>query len=133
LGDGRITLNAVNTAVKAAQRQLSATRERFIEHGWDVVVGASGTFKAVAELAKAQGLPIHADFLEATLARCLQAGHVDALKFAGLREDRRAVFMGGLCILVALCRELNIKPFGIAQGALREGLLNYLVTALRAP
>lgn len=126
--DDRITRNACDTAIHAAQQALKPHQQAFRQHSWLRVMGASGTFKALAELSNAQrpAAAINLAYLEQVLDRCIAAGSVRQLNFRGLREDRRAVFMGGLCILLALYRELGIAEVEIASGALREGLLRGL-------
>jgi exopolyphosphatase/guanosine-5'-triphosphate,3'-diphosphate pyrophosphatase len=53
----------------------------------------------------------------------LRAGHVDRLRLAGLRDDRRAVLGGGLATLRAVFSLLGIDRMQAARGALRHGVL----------
>jgi exopolyphosphatase/guanosine-5'-triphosphate,3'-diphosphate pyrophosphatase len=57
------------------------------------------------------------------IERCIDAGHVDRLQLRGLRDDRRPVIGGGLAVLAALMRELDIKEIAPAKGALRQGVI----------
>jgi len=128
-GDGKITQSHCNSAIAAAQQQIRASADAYRAHQWKLTMGASGTFKALHEilLARGQKPSITATFLEQILTEAIALGQVSHLKFKGLREDRRSVFMGGLCILVGLYRALQIEHAHIATGALREGLLRSLV------
>ena len=53
----------------------------------------------------------------------IKAGHVEALAFKGLSEERRAVFAGGVSILSATFEALEIERMRGSESALREGLL----------
>lgn len=51
---------------------------------------------------------------------------------AGLRDDRRPVLAGGLCILYTLCVLLDIAELTPTKGALRQGVIVELDARLRA-
>lgn len=130
---GAITTSACAAAITQAQTALEPWRARFCRLGWQQVMGASGTFKALEELrlggtkrADAAPLVLSADFIEAILQRCIEQQHLEQLQLPGLRADRKAVLLGGLCILVALVRSFQLTNIQIAAGALREGLLHHL-------
>lgn len=133
-GSGKITRTNCDSAIAAARQQVQPYSKKMQEHGWRHVMGASGTFKALHEILVARGQTpaIGANFLEDIMAECIACETVANLKFKGLREDRRAVFMGGICILLGLYRELKISSASIATGALREGLLRELVSTQKA-
>jgi len=84
----------------------------------------------VAEILQLAGWPegeIHIDGLN-WLVKCLvRAGHAQNVRLEGLREDRRAVIGGGVSILRALMKLLNIDTLRVAPGALRHGVLFEMV------
>lgn len=127
---GSITKDRIDQAIATAKELIEPHQSAYMEQTWKRVMGASGTFKALCELLsnrhKSDHFTISAADLERTLARCIRAGHVDKLTFRGLREDRRAVFMGGICILQGIFQSLALTHCEIANGALREGLLSKL-------
>lgn len=126
--DGRIEDTAFNAAIAEARAQISPWREAYQRVGWQHVLGASGTFRAVEEIAHASGQrSLTRAWLKQLIDGCIEAGSVAALDFEGLREDRRAIFCGGLAILYGLLLELDIEQFAVTNGALREGLLAELV------
>jgi exopolyphosphatase/guanosine-5'-triphosphate,3'-diphosphate pyrophosphatase len=53
----------------------------------------------------------------------LRAGDCNKLQLAGLRPDRIPVLAGGFAIMAAIFDELNILSMGVADTALREGVL----------
>jgi exopolyphosphatase/guanosine-5'-triphosphate,3'-diphosphate pyrophosphatase len=55
---------------------------------------------------------------------------MDKLALPGLKEDRRAVVGGGLCILYTLLTQFGIEELLPAKGALRQGVIFDLVERL---
>ncbi|MCJ8317164.1 Ppx/GppA family phosphatase [Idiomarina sp.] len=103
------------------------------QHSWQRVLGASGTFRAVSEIAHAEGqTQLTREWLTELMKRCAKKGTVEALDFPGLREDRKAVLAGGLAILAGITEALNIEEFEVTYGALREGLLAQLANEVTA-
>ena len=123
--DGRVTDKSLRRAQVACLQELEPISEAFTEKGWDEVLGASGTIKAVAKVCQAAG------WTEGTITReCLDKivqsyrlhGNTD-LKLPGLSDDRQAVFLGGVLVLAALFESLQLTKMVAAEWALREGLL----------
>ena len=128
--DGRIDKPAWRAAVLDARLELRPHRQRFIEHGWDLAIGASGTVKSVAEICRQQGWSeqgITWAGLRKLRKALLAAGHAEALRLEGLSEERRPVLAGGVAILYALFESLEIGEMTVSPGALREGLLHDLL------
>ncbi|WP_157981010.1 Ppx/GppA family phosphatase [Idiomarina tyrosinivorans] len=125
--DGRISAEAVNAAVSHAETQLAAIAGDYQHANWHTTLGASGTFRALAEMAAAENRSlIDANWVDEVIVRCIQQGHIQRLRFSGLRQDRRAVLIGGLTVLRGLIRSLGFNQISVSQGALREGLLAIL-------
>lgn len=123
-----ITRQRFNDAIQQSRSQISGLKQQYQQVGWQHVLGASGTFRAVAEIALAENhAQLTTAWLAALIERCIATGHVQKLDFAGLRDDRRAILCGGLAILMGILAELQISQFGVTNGALREGLLAELV------
>ena len=97
---------------------------------WQAVYGASGTVGAVSDMARAEQWTdgaITLQVLDQLHDRLLDAGHVDRVALAGLKDDRRAVIGGGLSILRALCNVLRLDRIEPARGALRHGVLYEMI------
>ena len=124
--DGLFTDEIFYRAEIAAQAVLEEALSTYPPHSWDTAYGASGTVGAVGEILHLAGWPegeIHIDGLN-WLVKCLvRAGSAHHIHLEGLREDRRAVIGGGVSILRALMKLLQIETLRVAPGALRHGVL----------
>lgn len=124
-GDGLLSAAAFNAAIAAACVVLKPVAASFCEHGWDRVLGASGTIQAVQEvlLASAVDERITLARLETLMQRCIDAGRLELLAISGLSPERSPVFAAGLAVLIAIFRTLGVSDMLLAGGALREGLV----------
>ncbi len=130
---GEITPDNVELAIQAATKLITPYTDDYQQHGWLRVLGASGTFRALTEIAAAEKQPgLTQSWLSELIQRCIRQGQVDSLNFAGLRDDRRAVLMGGITILLAVLKVLSVDDFEVTSGALREGLLAQLANEITA-
>jgi len=130
---GEIQPDSVEQAVQTATTFIQPYAKDYQRHGWLRVLGASGTFRALSEIATAEKQPaLTQSWLGELIQRCIQQGQVGRLNFAGLRDDRRTVLMGGITILFALLKTLNVDEFEVTTGALREGLLAQLANEITA-
>ena len=123
--EGKVTEKLVTKALIACLQELEPVKDEFIQAGWQQVLGASGSIKAVAKVCEANGWSdgtITLDSLEKILAIYLKHGKLDA-QIAGLSDDRQPVFLGGVIVLAALFDGLELKRMVAAEWALREGLL----------
>ncbi|HEY1090412.1 MAG TPA: exopolyphosphatase, partial [Burkholderiaceae bacterium] len=93
------------------------------------------TVGAVADILAASGITdgsITTEALRWCIRQCLAAGHVDKLDLPGLKNDRRSVVGGGLCILYTLLTQFGIERLQPARGALRQGVIFDLVVRREA-
>jgi exopolyphosphatase/guanosine-5'-triphosphate,3'-diphosphate pyrophosphatase len=135
LPDGRLTAQGFRDAQVAAGAQFEEAIATFTPERWAEALGSSGTVGAVAQILAAEGITdgrITPEGLAMLIERCVAAGQVDRLDFAGLRTDRRPVLPGGLCILYTLCALLGIDSLKPAKGALRQGVIVELDARLRS-
>jgi exopolyphosphatase/guanosine-5'-triphosphate,3'-diphosphate pyrophosphatase len=124
--DGRIGARNFGAACVAAQAALEGSLGVLGSERWDNVYGASGTVGAVADVLRAEGISdgtITAPALNTVVKRLIDAGHVDRVQLAGLKDDRRAVIGGGLAIVRALIDLLQLDRIATARGALRHGVM----------
>ena len=106
--------------------EFTPFRTHYLERGWKRVIGCSGTLKATAAILHALGGPewtITRASLDELIERCLAAGDLDKAKLPALSNDRKAVYLGGLAIIDACFRELEVEQMQVCEAALREGLL----------
>lgn len=129
----KLSAQRFDSAIEQSRAQVRALRHQYQKIGWQSVLGASGTFRALAEIAQAEKQAILTRaWLASLITRAINAGHVEKLDFLGLREDRRAILCGGLAILMGILTELSVEQFDVTNGALREGLLAEMVATATA-
>lgn len=124
---GQFTASAFEHAEIAAQAILEEAAALVVPLGWDAAYGSSGTVGAVADVLAAAGWPpgvISRDGLEWLVDRLLAARSAERVRLDGLRDDRRPVIGGGVAVLRALFRLLEIDEMRPAAGALRHGVLH---------
>lgn len=123
--DGNLSAQNFSAAIAAAQTMITPVAKDFIKLGWQSVLGGSGTMQALAEILimRQQAPMITPAFLQEIQQELILTKKVEAISFAGLREDRAAVLASGLSILIALFDALKITGLTLSKGALREGLL----------
>jgi len=125
-GDGRIGARSFNAARVAAQAALEGAQGVLAAERWDTVYGASGTVGAVSDVLRAEGMTdgtITAAALDTLVRRLVDAGHVDRVNLAGLKDDRRPVIGGGVAVVRGLMDLLELDRVVPARGALRHGVM----------
>lgn len=134
-GDGTISRPRIQMALVAAGTRLRAIQQPFRKMGWIEAVGASGTIRSVANIAKENGWSddgvITPDALDALIDVMIASGHIEQLDITGLSPERTNVLAGGVCILRAAFDRLKIERMIVSDGALREGLLYDLLGRIR--
>ncbi|UCV00842.1 Ppx/GppA phosphatase family protein [Acidovorax radicis] len=124
--NGEFTVDALRGAEIAAKAVLDEAVGTFRPDAWDVAYGSSGTAGAVGDVLAAAGGPtgiITREGLNWLRDRLLRAQTAERLRMDGLKDERRAVIGGGLCVLRAVFDLLDIREMHVAQGALRQGAL----------
>jgi exopolyphosphatase/guanosine-5'-triphosphate,3'-diphosphate pyrophosphatase len=132
--DGRITEQAMDSAMLACGLELRPVKASFRAALWDRAVGSSGTIKAIGEVVRLAGWSdegITRQALKKLRRALVSAGHVDRLQLAGLTDDRRPVLAGGVAVLSAVFKALGIERMLVSDLALREGLLYELLGHIR--
>ena len=127
---GRVSEGALRRAVIAAQAVLDEVLEVFVPGSWDAVYASSGTAGALADMLGLAGFPpglITREGIDWVAERLVRAGHVDAVRLEGLKDDRRPVLAGGLSVMLALFDLFGWTVVHRAQGALRQGALVDLI------
>lgn len=129
--DNTLNLSRFRKAEQMAIQQISEHQKTFQSEGWDAVVGTSGTIQAILALGQHLGAfayEVTQDTLDEVIAAMLAAKSVARLTAAlNVAPERAAVFPGGLAILSALFKSLQLDAMVVSDGALREGLLQDLM------
>ena len=124
--DGQFREGAFERAEIAAQAFLDEALTAYRRERWDVAYGSSGTIGAVSDVLTAAGAApglISRDGLDWMQRRLVDGRSAERLRLDGLKDDRRAVIGGGLSVLRAVFRLLDIEEMVAAAGALRHGVL----------
>jgi exopolyphosphatase/guanosine-5'-triphosphate,3'-diphosphate pyrophosphatase len=132
-GDGRYTEDKLNRAITAAEVELETVAARYRAQDWDHALGASGTCNAIERVLLETGLSpdgITATGLQSLRNAIVEAGSMQSLSLPGLSDIRREVFVGGVAILSAVFRSLELEKMTAVGSALREGLLVELIGRL---
>jgi exopolyphosphatase/guanosine-5'-triphosphate,3'-diphosphate pyrophosphatase len=94
------------------------------------VIGTSGTARAIDSVLRENGWSetgITRKGLDKLVRKLVKAGKTRELKLAGLSEERRPVFAGGVAVMSALFRALDLDFMRVSDGSLREGVLHDLI------
>lgn len=133
--DGKISESRLREAELRVQLRLEPVREEYLELGWQVVTGASGSIKAIQEVVAREGWSregITLESLQRLRTALLDMGQVSAAANRWQLEPARAkVFPGGFVVLHSLCEALNIQRLEVSEGALREGVIYDLLGRIR--
>ncbi|MBI2801358.1 MAG: exopolyphosphatase [Gammaproteobacteria bacterium] len=124
--DGKIDAKRLRAAEIIARQELEPIAESFRAHGWQTVVGASGTLLAIAEILSSSGWSsdgITRAGLRELRAAIIELGSAEALAKLNVAVDRRPVFAGGLAIALGAFEELGFERMQVSDSALREGVL----------
>lgn len=132
--DGRFTPEAFQAAQVAAGAELEEGLTLFRRELWQEALGSSGTVGAVSQILAAAGQTdgrVTPEALRWCIERCLEAGSQEKLQLPGLKDDRRPVVAGGLCILYTLLAQFGIDELLPTKGALRQGVIFDLAERLQ--
>jgi exopolyphosphatase/guanosine-5'-triphosphate,3'-diphosphate pyrophosphatase len=127
--NGVIRRDDFRRAETAAMLELSTFERRFRGLGWKAAYGSSGTALAIATLLGESGITRKG--LKRLRATLCEKGSIQKLDLPGLDPERATVLPGGLAILMAVFKRLEIDTMKPASGALREGLLYDLLGRIR--
>lgn len=123
--DGKITAKRFRRARDRAMDELQPFRPQFRTQPWEVAIGTSGTLQAVQFAINGLNSTkiVTQDTLADLIKRLCSIGHVEALTTDVCNQNRAPVFAGGVAIVDAVMKTLDIHELHVTDGALREGVL----------
>jgi len=124
--DGVLSQDKFYRALIHALIELEPHIKRFKSTGWEMAIGSSGTVKAIARLIEAGGLgerEITLPHINELINRVVACQTIKKLSLPGLKPERVATLAGGLVILKAVFKSLNIDSMSVSTYAMREGIL----------
>ena len=113
---GELSRRRFKDAQTAAALELRPLRKTFRVGGWDEVVGSSGTIRAIASVLHESGWThgtITGGGLKKLRKSLERAGHIDRISFSGVSVERRPVFPGGVAVLDACFRSLELEEMRV--------------------
>lgn len=132
--NGQLRREFFREAETAAGLEFRTIAAPMRDAGCRDALGSSGTIEAVADLVRANQLsggPITLDALKKLRKLLVQKGKTENLDLPGMKADRRPVLAGGLAILIAAFKSLDLETMTLSAGALREGVLYDLIGRIR--
>ena len=124
--EGQLTRRAFETAEVAAMAVLDEAFDAYHPDQWDTAYGSAGTVGAIGDVLVAAGWPegsISMDGLDWILDKLVSAQSIDRMRLPGMREDRKSIIGGGVSVMRAVFKLLNISTMETATGGLRHGLI----------
>lgn len=124
--EGTLSAERFREAELAVRQAIRPQQKSFQAHGWQDVIGTSGTIRAVLTTGRKLGLCDHVisfDALSSITDQMTSLSSPQDLTSFDLTEDRAAVFPGGLAILTALFKSFHLKEMQVSDSALREGVM----------
>ena len=113
-------------ATKAARGEIDGIAGTFGNDHWEHAYASSGTALALADILAQNGFSdggITPDGLARLRKLMVRAGHVKDLALVALKAERAPVLAGGLAVMEAAVRELDVARIEPVGGALRLGVL----------
>jgi exopolyphosphatase/guanosine-5'-triphosphate,3'-diphosphate pyrophosphatase len=125
---GELKQKSFDRAITSAQQELEMIDAKYRRLGWVQGIGTSGTIRSLFALCNEENTnghdtPLTLKSLRSLMKQFVSAGHIDKLDFPELSDDRRVVIAGGLAILIAVFKALEIDALVYSPAALREGVL----------
>ena len=127
---GKYTHKRMRRAVLSAHLELEPNIGILKNLAASDVIGTSGTARAIENVVIENGWSetgITLASLEKLVDIIVSAGKVENLQIDGLSENRQPVFAGGVAVMVAIFRALDIDFMRVSEGSLREGVLQDLI------
>ena len=128
--NGEINRLRMRRAILSAQLELEPYIATLKELSARDIIGTSGTARAINNVIMENGWSetgITRKGLKKLVRKIVKSGHSDNLKISGLTEERRPVFAGGVAVLMAIFKALDLKFMRVSEGSLREGVLHDLI------
>ncbi|MES2125987.1 MAG: Ppx/GppA phosphatase family protein [Pseudomonadota bacterium] len=123
---GRIDAASFDAAVLSARSHFEDAAPPYQPDNWKKAYGSSGTIRAIAEVIARNNLgdgQLTPASLAALRERFIALGQVARIDIPGLRPERAGTIIGGLAILIALFKELNISHMQPVDAGLRMGVM----------
>ena len=132
--EGKFSRNRMRRAILNASLELEPCIATLGSLDVKDIIGTSGTARAIERVVRENGWSetgITYESLEKLVESIIAARQLDKLILAGLGDDRLPVFAGGVAVMVAIFKSLQLDFMRISDGSLREGVLHDLIGRVR--
>ena len=132
--DGLISELRIKEADIYVRRNINPIRQDYLATGWEQCVGTSGSIRSISNVLLMSGITSGAityKGLKQLLTKIQKFKLIHKIKFDGLSNERRPVFIGGLIVLKAVFKALELKQMTVSDGSLREGLMLDIVGRIK--
>lgn len=135
LTDATALQQRLEEATQASEAVFRTVADSLASTPWTGVYASSGTAKMLSALCSqrvAPGSPplqVELSVLQSLEPDIIQISVNPHLTLRGLKNGRRELVLPGWAVLMGFMRANNIQVLNFSHSALREGMLNYLVTA----
>ncbi|MGV6825898.1 MAG: exopolyphosphatase [bacterium] len=132
--DGEINKKRMDSAILACMMEIHPVISKYHSKNWQEAVGSSGTIKAVRDVLQAETeseSSIQYKSLKRLKKLLIKKAHTDNLDLPGLSDQRKPVFAGGVAVLSAIFKALNIERMRVSDLALKEGVAYEMVGTIQ--
>jgi exopolyphosphatase/guanosine-5'-triphosphate,3'-diphosphate pyrophosphatase len=137
--DGKLNESNFKIAELYARLELQYIKQTYQKVGWTFATGASGTIKAIGKvlcnhhnnnITPYAGITLKG--LKWLIREMISQQTISELTLEGLNIERQAIFCGGVAVLYAAFKVLEIDAMNVSDSALREGVI-YDMQGRRSP
>ncbi len=122
--DGKLTKERFDSAVARVESILEIYYRSYVNAGWQVVIGTSGTIKHISSIvAQQQSSVVTYSGLLALRDQMIDAQVIDACHYEGVPDDRVKILPGGLAVLIGIFELFEIEELHYEDAGLREGVI----------
>ena len=110
----------------ATCNELESISNIYLEAGWDITVGSSGTMRAISQLMQEDVVTgvITKEGLNKLVSHLHKHGNIHSLPSSeDISTARRSVLPAGIMILSAIFDQLKVTEIHVVDSALKEGLI----------
>ena len=126
--DGGVSRKRLNRATSDSRREFEVVAQAYTQYGWDMVIGTSGTLRAVQNaIASFTSEGFNSDSLAALESKLIEMGHIKHIEESWCSQTRALSLPGGIAIARAAFDSLQLEQIEVSSGAMREGLLYELL------
>lgn len=125
-GDGTITAARWDKGLIKLLTEFQKFDADYRDFGWQESIGSSGTFKAARKIARKMKLSdgtLTPEVISAIKHKLIEIGDIERLELPGLSRNRKHSITGGLLVIDAVFRALQIESMSVSKAAMREGIL----------